>query len=140
MAIELDREKLVAAAWDARERAYAPYSKYKVGAAALGEDGNIYTGANVENVSYGATVCGERAAIFNMVNAGCKKFVALAIASGGAGDGASCMLCRQVLLEFCQNLDVPIISDRLNGNRYEHTLREAVPLPFMAFEPNEDYK
>ena len=82
------REQLVQAAREARENAYCPYSQYMVGAAVLGEDGNIYTGCNIENASYGMTVCGERTAIFKMVSEGCRKFVALAVVSGSNKDSA----------------------------------------------------
>lgn len=133
------REKLVAAARAARLNAHCPYSHYMVGAAALGEDGEIYGGCNIENVSYGATVCGERVALFNMVAAGCKKFTALAVATGDDFDCAPCCICRQVMLEFCASLDVPVIMTCPNGDEYDHTLRELAPLPFMAFDANEDY-
>ncbi len=135
----IDREKLVAEAREARKSAYAPYSKYQVGAAVLGEDGNIYRGGNIENCSYGATVCAERTALFGMINAGCRKFVAIAVVCGEDEDAAPCMLCRQVMTEFCKDLDVPVYFGALDGTIYDHTLRELAPMPFMAFEANRDY-
>ena len=136
----MTKEQLIEAARKAREKAYAPYSGYKVGAAVLGEDGNVYTGGNIENASYGMTVCAERTALFGMVNAGCKKYVALAVVGGSDGDGAPCLACRQVMTEFCRDLDVAVYKSDPSGIIYEHTLREIAPLPFMAFEPNEDYE
>jgi len=136
----MTKEQLIEAARKAREKAYAPYSRYKVGAAVLGEDGNVYTGGNIENASYGMTVCAERTALFGMVNAGCKKYVALAVVGGSDGDGAPCLACRQVMTEFCRDLDVAVYKSDPSGIIYEHTLREIAPLPFMAFEPNEDYE
>ena len=80
----MTKELLIEKAREAREKAYCPYSKYMVGAAVLGENGKVYTGCNIENVSYGATVCAERTAIFTMVADGCRRFTALAVV--GAGD------------------------------------------------------
>ena len=76
--IIMTKEKLIALAWEARGKAYCPYSQFMVGAAVLGEDGRVYTGCNIENASYGMTVCAERTAIFKMVSEGCRKFTALA--------------------------------------------------------------
>src|SRR6185436_5256990 len=91
------RETLIQAAVEARQRAYAPYSKFLVGAAILAADGSIYTGCNVENSSYGLTICAERATVFAAVAAGQKQFQMLAIAT--AGGGTPCGACRQVLAE-----------------------------------------
>ena len=91
------------------ENAYAPYSNFKVGAALLTEDGEIFTGVNVENASYGATVCAERSAVSNAVTAGKQNFEAMAIASS-EGEPWPCGICRQVLLEF--NGDMKVISGR----------------------------
>ncbi len=132
------KELLIEKAWEAREKAYCPYSHYMVGAAVSGENGKIYTGCNIENASYGMTVCAERTAIFTMVADGCRKFDALAVVGAGDDDGAPCMACRQVMTEFCSSFDVPVY----NGGPskvYEHTMREICPLPFTAFEENEDY-
>lgn len=126
----IQKERLVEAAWRVRENSYSPYSEFKVGAAALGEDGNIYVGTNVENVSYGGTVCAERCALFGMVAAGCKKFTALCVALDLEGDGAPCLLCRQVMCELCASLDVPIYY-ATPQKTYEHTMGEIAPLPVM---------
>ncbi len=133
------RDRLVAAAREARENAYSPYSGVKVGAAVLGEDGKIYCGVNIENMSYGMTVCAERVALFGMVAAGCRKYKALACAIGVAGDGAPCLACRQVMTEFCESLDIPVYM-AAPEKVYEHTLREIAPLAVMpgSLPPDED--
>lgn len=133
------KQQLIDAAQKARLGAYCPYSKYMVGAAVLGTDGKIYTGCNIENASFGATVCAERTALFGMVAAGCKKFTAIAVATGDDFDCAPCCICRQVMTEFCDSLDLPLYMVGPAGNIFEHTLREIAPLPFMAFDTNEDY-
>ena len=133
------KEQLIEAAWKARENAYAPYSQFMVGAAVLGEDGKVYTGCNIENASYGMTVCGERTAIFKMVSEGCRKFVALAVVGGNDGDGAPCNGCRQVMTEFCANWDTPVYVSGPSNIIYEHTMGEICPLPFVMFEKNADY-
>ena len=133
------RSQLLDAARAARQNAYCPYSHYMVGAAVLGENGKVYLGCNIENASYGATVCAERTAVFGMVADGCRHFLALAVAVGDDFDCGPCLICRQVLTEFCANLDVPILVTGPAGGVFEHTLRELAPLPFMSFDPNADY-
>ena len=136
MSVTIDKEMLIAKAWEARERSYSPYSHFKVGAAVLGADGNIYLGANIENCSYGMTVCGERSAIFGMVNAGCLKFDAIAVVGGLSGDSAPCCACRQVLTEFCSSQDVPVFVAGPDNQIFTHTLAEIAPLPFVVFTPD----
>ncbi len=133
------KEELCLAAQKAREKAYCPYSQYMVGAAVLGTDGKIYTGCNIENASYGMTVCAERTAIFKMVSEGCREFVALAVASGSDSDGAPCLACRQVMTEFCQSWETMVYHIGPNGTIYEHTMEEICPFPFVTFEKNKDY-
>lgn len=135
----ITKEELIKLAWEAREKAYCPYSKYMVGAAVLGIDGKVYTGCNIENASYGMTVCAERTAIFKMVSEGCRKFAALAVVGGSDGDGAPCMACRQVMTEFCESWDTPVYDVGPSGIIYEHPMKEIAPLPFVVFEKNEDY-
>ena len=105
-----DRERtdqeLVALATKARERAYAPYSNYAVGAALLGKSGRVYTGCNVENAVYSLTICAERTALFKAVSEGERDFEALAVVT--ANGGSPCGSCRQVLAEFGQDLRVLI--------------------------------
>ena len=97
---------LVSAAKDARKRAYAPYSNYKVGAAVLTESGDVFIGCNVENASYGATLCAERGAIMQMIAAGGKTPVACAVVTQGKVGGSPCGICRQVLAEFASDMTV----------------------------------
>ena len=105
---------LASAAIEASQRAYAPYSKFKVGAALLAEDGRVFTGCNVENASYGLTNCAERTAVFKAVSEGATRFKAIAIA-GGVGDVAMpCGACRQVLAEFSPEMEV--LSARAGGS------------------------
>ena len=121
---------------EAQKLAYAPYSQFKVGAAVLGIDGKIYTGCNIENASYGMTVCAERTAIFKMVSEGCQKFKALAVVGGGKEDSAPCLACRQVMTEFCESFDVPVYCKGPGDVIFEHPMREICPYPFVAFEKN----
>ncbi len=95
-----ENEKLIAAAAQAMTNAYAPYSNFKVGAALLTADGKIYTGCNIENISYGATVCAERCAIFKAVSEGERSFTKLAIVSSSGEKTFPCGMCRQVIEEF----------------------------------------
>lgn len=91
---------LVAAAVDARDRAYCPYSRFAVGAAVLADDGRLFTGSNVENASYGLTICAERSAVFAAIGAGVRHLDGIAIVSGASPPSAPCGACRQVLREF----------------------------------------
>ena len=124
-------EEIVSAARKARESAYAPYSDYRVGAAIATADGRIFTGCNVENASYGATVCAERNAIGAMVVAGASKPVACAIVTGGSKPGTPCGMCRQVLVEFTRDMPVVLVAETPNGDvRRETTLADLMPEVF----------
>jgi cytidine deaminase len=101
-----DFTKLITAAWAVREQAYAPYSNFQVGAALLGADGVIYRGCNVENLSFGLTICAERNAIAQAVAAGCRKFTALVVVAETREPVSPCGACRQVMAEFG---DFPIL-------------------------------
>ena len=94
----IERDALVEAARHARELAYAPYSEYRVGAAVLMRDGTIYTGCNVENASYPASICAERVAITKAISEGQRDFLAIAIITSSGG--SPCGICRQVMFEF----------------------------------------
>jgi cytidine deaminase len=99
-------DRLLAAAREARGRAYAPYSRYRVGAALLTRTGSIFSGCNVENATFGATLCAERAAVAAMVAAGERDPSACLIVSSGAEPALPCGICRQVLAEFARDLRV----------------------------------
>ncbi len=123
---EIDR--LIKAARKASNFAYAPYSKFKVGAALLTKSGIIYSGANVENASYGLTVCAERIALFKAVSEGKKDFRALAIYTKTKDFTTPCGACRQVLMEFSPNLSIIIIN--ASGKIKKFSLSKLLPHPF----------
>ena len=105
--LSADERALVDAARAAAERAYARYSGYQVGAAILSDDGRIFVGCNVENASYGATMCAERSAIFGMVSAGARRIAAVCVYAPAEPLAMPCGMCRQVIAEFCQ--DAPVL-------------------------------
>ncbi len=114
---------LLQAAWKAREMAYAPYSNFKVGAALLSPDGRIFIGCNVENISYGLTICAERVAIGSAVAEGVRKFLAVAVVADTEVPISPCGACRQVLAEF----GIPRV---LLANRFkclEFTMEDLLP-------------
>ncbi|MCF7849233.1 MAG: cytidine deaminase [Kiritimatiellales bacterium] len=119
---------LVKAAAEAAQKAYAPYSKFKVGAALLCADGTVFTGCNVENASYGLTNCAERTAVFSAVAAGNLEFEAIAIVAGGDAMPYPCGACRQVLAEFCDPHLTVHIASAGNPGVYE-TIRLGELLP-----------
>jgi cytidine deaminase len=122
------REELLAAAREARRHAYAPYSGYAVGAAVYGEDGRIFAGANVENASYGLTVCAERVAILRAVSEGVRRIQAMVVVTRDGG--TPCGACRQVLAEFADE-DVWVWcygEDRQEGQEYR--LSDLLPNAF----------
>jgi cytidine deaminase len=116
-------EPLVDAAWAVRENAHAPYSAFRVGAALLAEDGRIFTGCNVENLSYGLTQCAERVAIGTAIAAAARRFLAVAVVADTAVPISPCGACRQVMAEFA----VPRIMLANRTERLEFTLEELLP-------------
>ncbi|MGJ8695842.1 MAG: cytidine deaminase [Verrucomicrobiaceae bacterium] len=120
-------QELIKEALAARERAYAPYSEFLVGAALLGKSGKVYAGCNVENASYGLTICAERVAMGTAVSAGEREFEAIAIAVKGGG--SPCGACRQVLREFAPELRV-LMSDENGTLVREMSLAELLPESF----------
>lgn len=123
--------ELIQAAIKVRTRAYAPYSKFLVGAALLTPAGEIFSGCNVENASYGLTVCAERAAVFAAVAAGQQRFTLLAIATTGAA--APCGACLQVLVEFAPELPILLIDVDQPDQIIESNLRDLLPAAFRGF-------
>jgi cytidine deaminase len=120
-------QRLVAAASAVRDRAYAPYSRFRVGAALLLADGSIITGCNVENASFGLTVCAERNAVAAAVAAGITSFVAIAVVSDTSPPATPCGACRQVLSEFG---DMPVILANTAGARKITSVADLLPDSF----------
>lgn len=130
----INKEKLIRTALDARSKAYAPYSNYLVGAAVLAENEQIYSGCNIENASYPATICAERTAISKAVSEGARKILAVAIAGGLSGKepvdyAFPCGICRQVMKEFGGN-DLLIYVVKSPTDYKEFRLEELLPYGF----------
>ena len=125
---EFKKQELITVALKARQLAYTPYSHYQVGAALLGKTGRIYTGCNVENASYGASICAERVAAVKAVSEGETSFLALAVVADGKEPSSPCGICRQFLAEF--GLDLCLILVNLEGKRIETTLEQYLPASF----------
>jgi cytidine deaminase len=121
-------EELIKAAAEARERAYAPYSNFKVGAAVEAENGDIYIGCNVESASYGLTVCAERVAIWKGISCGEKRFTRMAVVVDTEELTPPCGVCRQIIWEFCG--DVPVILSNLHGKTETIQMSELLPRAF----------
>jgi cytidine deaminase len=124
----VDEKKLIQKAREARRKAYAPYSKFKVGAAILSQKGKIYTGANVECASYGLTACAERVAVYQAVLCGERKFKKIVVIADSKDPITPCGLCRQVLSEFGDNLEVICVN--LEGKIKRFKLKELLPFSF----------
>jgi cytidine deaminase len=127
MLTESEINDLVAAAEEAREQAYVPYSGFAVGAAVRAEDGSISTGCNVENASYGLTICAERNAVFQGVARGARRFTAVAVVT--ANGVSPCGACRQVLAEFGADMLVIIAGEA--GTQHRYRLDELLPAAFL---------
>ena len=124
----MDNANLIKLAQKAEKNAYAPYSNFKVGAALLCKSGNVYTGCNVENSSYGASNCAERTAVFKAISEGKREFIKIAIVSSGGDFTYPCGICRQVLSEFMPNGSIVLFSKE-QGIK-EFTLNELLPYAF----------
>lgn len=133
---EADWARLIKAAQQVRLNAHVPYSNFAVGAALLTDDGEIFTGVNVEIASIGGTVCAERSAISHAVTKGRKSFRALAVVTSMDPPSAPCGICRQVLAEFCD--DLPVMMVNPDGVRRAATLDELLPLRFSGRDFLED--
>jgi cytidine deaminase len=123
-----EHDTLIAAARAARENAHAPYSNFRVGAALRASSGRIYTGCNVENSTYGLTVCAERVAIFKAVSEGERGFDAVAVVTHTEVLTPPCGACRQIIWEFCG--DVPVVLANLKGQVEVHQMSALFPRPF----------
>ena len=123
-----DSDALVAAARQAREYAVAPYSSFRVGAALQAADGRIFTGCNIENASYGLTVCAERVALWKALSEGARQFTALAVVADTPTPTAPCGACRQLIWEFCG--DVPVTLANLESVTATHSSAGLLPSPF----------
>ena len=121
-------QELVVAARKARENAHAPFSKFKVGAGLRASSGKVYGGCNVENATYGLTVCAERIAIFKALSEGERKFDAIAVVTDTDDLTPPCGACRQLIWEFCG--DVPVVMTNLQGKEQVIAMRELFPKPF----------
>jgi len=119
--------ELVTKAIEVAGRAYAPYSKFHVGAVLVGKDGRTFAGCNVENISYGLTICGERNAVFAAVAAGCREFSKIVIVADTEEPASPCGACRQVLAEF--NPDLEIVLANFRGKSLNFRLSELLPRP-----------
>jgi cytidine deaminase len=123
-------DELVAAATEVRKNAHAPYSDFAVGAAILAADGRVFAGCNVENASFGLSVCAERHAIAAAISAGCRKIEGLAVVTETRPPASPCGACRQVLVEFG---DYPVVLANLKGERVTTSVSDLIP---SAFTPD----
>jgi cytidine deaminase len=121
-------DPLAEAALRARENAHAPFSKFKVGAALEDASGIVHTGCNVENATYGLTVCAERVAVFKAISEGARKFRRIAIAADTDLLTPPCGACRQILWEFCGDVEIVLANPR--GKTESYRLKELFPKPF----------
>jgi len=121
---------LAEAALRARENAHAPFSHFKVGAALEDAAGNVFTGCNIENATYGLTLCAERVAVFKAVSEGARKFARIAIAAGTEVLTPPCGACRQILWEFCGDIELTLVNPA--GKSETLRLSSLFPRPFDA--------
>lgn len=127
---------LLETALDARKNAYVPYSNFAVGAALLTETGQVVSGCNIENVSYGLTNCAERTAFFKAISEGMTRFRALAVVADTDGPVQPCGACRQVMVEFCSS-DFPVYLSNLKGETLQTTVSQLLPSAFKGWPTSE---
>lgn len=123
--MQVSDDKLITKAISAAGRAHAPYSKFQVGAALVAADGRVFTGCNVENISFGLTICAERNAVFSAVAAGCREFSKIIIVADTDEPVSPCGACRQVLAEFNPNLEIVLAN--FHGKQARFNLSELLP-------------
>lgn len=123
-----NEDQLIAAARAARDNAHAPFSKFRVGAAVHAKSGRIFTGCNIENASYGLTICAERVAIFKAISEGEQDFEAIAVVTDADALTPPCGACRQIIWEFCG--DIPVILSNLKGKTERERSLNLLPRPF----------
>jgi cytidine deaminase len=123
-------DALIAAALAVRENALAPFSKFQVGAAIEDAAGRIHTGCNVENATYGLTVCAERVAVFKAISEGARQFRRVAVAADTENLTPPCGACRQILWEFCGDVEIVLVN--LRGRTESYRLKDLFPKPFDA--------
>lgn len=128
----MDVKLLIEKAREGQNCAYAPYSGFKVGAALLTKTGKVYKGANIENSSYGLTVCAERVAFFKAVSEGELAFEAVCVVSSGRGFTYPCGACLQVMAEFAPHLKIIAVDE--NDNYKEHSLTDLLPAAFLLYK------
>jgi cytidine deaminase len=121
-------DPLIAAALAVRAHAFAPFSKFRVGAALEDAGGGIHTGCNVENATYGLTVCAERVAVFKAISEGVRKFRRVMVAADTAQLTPPCGACRQILWEFCGDVEITLVN--LQGKTETYQLKDLFPKPF----------
>lgn len=123
-------DALIEAALKARENAHAPYSHFRVGAAIEDSTGRLHTGCNIENATYGLTLCAERVAVFKAISEGVRAFRRIAIAADSDRLAPPCGACRQILWEFCGDMEILLVNPR--GKTESHRLKDLLPRPFDA--------
>ncbi len=121
-------KNLIESAKEVRERAFAPYSKFRVGSAVVTKDGKVFTGCNVESASFGLTVCAERVAIWKAVSEGETEFTAISVVADTEKLTPPCGVCRQIIWEFCG--DVPVTLANLKGAHETISIKELLPRAF----------
>ena len=133
--IAVDPKKLIAQARACLDLAFAPYSQFSVAAAVVDDEGRVFTGVNVENASYGLTMCAERVAIFTAVAAGARRIIAVAVTAKNAASITPCGACRQVMAEFC-DAKVPVYRDNGSSKPSHSTVSSLLPDAFGAPQLN----